>query len=241
MGEPGRCDVARSDALTSAVAALVDRLLTALGRKSGPRSLSRIVHRTMKRTPHDPDEPAARPHPGRRSRATLAEELQAELDGARVFQLFARRLGPSDVTYVSAMALDSRDRVVEVKATAMELGDALIQLFANLDQATTPAIAATDHAALVLAPRGRGRSGGRTSWPRLHDDRNRERLRAGGEFDEDAGATLTVGSAAAAPPTSAGDATPPLPHVYPQPADLGLGHVQARNARSPARGRRVWG
>jgi hypothetical protein len=88
--------------------------------------------------PHDPDEPAGHPRPGRRSRATIAAELQAELDGARVFQVFARKLGPNDVTYVSAMALDTRDRVVEVKATAMELNDALVQLFANLDQATTP-------------------------------------------------------------------------------------------------------
>jgi hypothetical protein len=88
--------------------------------------------------PHDPDNPAVRPRPGRRSRATIAAELQAELEGARVFQLFARKLGPNDVTYVSALALDPRDRVVEVKATAMELGDALLQLFANLDQATTP-------------------------------------------------------------------------------------------------------
>ena len=87
---------------------------------------------------HDPDEPAARPRPSRRSRATIAAELQAELDGARVFQLFVRQLGPSDVTYLSALALDPRNRVVEVKATAMELGDALIQLLANLDQATTP-------------------------------------------------------------------------------------------------------
>jgi len=109
-----------------------------MGRKSGPDSSSRIVHRTMKRAAHNPDEPAALPRPGRRSRATTAAELQAELDGARVFQLFARKLGPSDVTYVSAMALDPRDRVVEVKATAMELGAALLQLFANLDRATTP-------------------------------------------------------------------------------------------------------
>ncbi len=58
----------------------------------------------------------------------------------RVFQLFARKLGPNDVTYVSALAMDPRDRVVEAKATAMELGDALVQLFANLDQATTPDI-----------------------------------------------------------------------------------------------------
>jgi hypothetical protein len=110
-------------------------ILTALGRKSGPSSPSRIVHRTM---PHDLNDPAARPRPSRRSRATIAAELQAELDGARVFQLFARKLGPHDVTYVSALALDPCDRVVEVKATAMELGDALVQLFANLDQATTP-------------------------------------------------------------------------------------------------------
>jgi hypothetical protein len=88
--------------------------------------------------PHDPDDHAVRPRAGRRSRATIAAELQAELDGARVFQLFARKLGPNDVTYVSALALDPRDRVVEVKSTAMELGDALVQLFANLDQATTP-------------------------------------------------------------------------------------------------------
>lgn len=92
----------------------------------------------MKPAPHESDEPAARPRPGRRSRATIAAELQAELDGARVFQLFARNLGPNDVTYVSALALDPCDRVVEVKASAMELGDALVQLFANLDQATTP-------------------------------------------------------------------------------------------------------
>lgn len=85
----------------------------------------------------DPEE-STQPRAGRRSRATLAAELQVELEGARVFQLFARKLGPNDVTYVSAMALDPRDRVVEVKASAMELGDALIQLFANLDQATTP-------------------------------------------------------------------------------------------------------
>lgn len=84
------------------------------------------------------NEPEARPRTGRCSRTTIAAELQAELEGARVFQLFARKFGANDVTYVSAMALDPRDRVVEVKATAMELGDALIQLFANLDQATTP-------------------------------------------------------------------------------------------------------
>lgn len=87
--------------------------------------------------PQEPEEPAT-PTRGRRSRATIATELQAELEGARVLQLFARKLGPNDVTYVSALVLDPRDRVVEVKATAMELGDALIQLFANLDQATTP-------------------------------------------------------------------------------------------------------
>src|SRR5262249_16639880 len=102
-----------------------DRRLTTMGRKSGPNSSSRIVHRTLKRAPHESDEPAACPRPGRRSRTTIAAELQAELDGARVFQLFARKLGPNDVTYVSAMALDPRHRVVEVKATAMELGDAL--------------------------------------------------------------------------------------------------------------------
>ncbi len=74
---------------------------------------------------------------GRRSRATIAEELEAELAGARVFQLFVRHMGPNDVVYVSAFALDARDRVVEGKASAMTFHDALTQLLANLDQATT--------------------------------------------------------------------------------------------------------
>ena len=80
---------------------------------------------------------SAAPRP-RRSRATIAEELEAELAGARVFQLFARRLGPGDVMYVSALAYDERENVVEARATAMTLADALMQLFANLDQATQP-------------------------------------------------------------------------------------------------------
>lgn len=38
--------------------------------------------------------------------------------------------------YLSAFALDSNDKVVEAKASAMEFADALAQLFANIDQAT---------------------------------------------------------------------------------------------------------
>jgi len=74
----------------------------------------------------------------RRSRATIAAELAAELESLRVIQLFARRLGPSDVMYLSAFALNARNKVVEAKASAMEFADALAQLLANLDQATAP-------------------------------------------------------------------------------------------------------
>jgi hypothetical protein len=82
----------------------------------------------------DPDrEPTSR-----RSRATLAAELEAELAGTRVFQLFVRQLGPDDVVYASALALDAGDRVVETKASAMTLRSALTQLLANLDQSTAP-------------------------------------------------------------------------------------------------------
>ena len=72
----------------------------------------------------------------RRSRATIAAEFAAELEGLRVIQLFARRLGPNDVLYLSAFAQDARGRVVEAKSSAMEFADALTQLFSNLDQAT---------------------------------------------------------------------------------------------------------
>lgn len=73
----------------------------------------------------------------RLSRATIAQELEVELAGVRVFQLFVRQLGPNDVVYMSAFALDANDKVVEAKASAMALGDALSQLLSNLDQATT--------------------------------------------------------------------------------------------------------
>jgi len=72
----------------------------------------------------------------RRSRATLAAELEAELAGLRVHQLYVRHLGPNDVFYVSAFALDANEKVVEAKASAMTFAGALTQLLANLDQAT---------------------------------------------------------------------------------------------------------
>lgn len=74
----------------------------------------------------------------RLSRRTLAENLELELQGGRAFQLFARRLGPADVVYVSALAWGPDDNVVEVKASAMTLREALVQLLSNLDQATAP-------------------------------------------------------------------------------------------------------
>ena len=75
---------------------------------------------------------------GQRSRATIAEELERELAGVRVFQLFVKAFGPDDVVYVSAFARDARDHVVEAKASAMTFRAALTQLLANLDQATAP-------------------------------------------------------------------------------------------------------
>lgn len=72
------------------------------------------------------------------NRRTIAAELEAELAGTRVFQLFVRHLGPDDVFYASAFALDANGNVVEAKASAMELRDALTLLLTNLDQATAP-------------------------------------------------------------------------------------------------------
>lgn len=69
---------------------------------------------------------------------TLAQLLKRRLRGSRAFQIFARRLGPHDVVYVSALAWGPDDNIVEVKASAMELEDALLQLFQNLDLATQP-------------------------------------------------------------------------------------------------------
>jgi len=89
----------------------------------------------MRSVDHEPDERATA---GQRSRATIAEELERELAGVRVYQLYVRHLGPDDVVYMSAFALDARNHVVEAKASAMTFRAALTQLFANLDQATAP-------------------------------------------------------------------------------------------------------
>lgn len=69
---------------------------------------------------------------------TLAEGLARRLRGARVFQIFCRRLGPNDVVYTSALAFGADDKVVEAKASAMTLDEALVNLLLNLDQATAP-------------------------------------------------------------------------------------------------------
>lgn len=69
---------------------------------------------------------------------TLAELLTKRLRGLRAFQLFARRLGPGDVVYVSALAFGADGNVVEAKASALELEDAMVQLLAALEQATAP-------------------------------------------------------------------------------------------------------
>lgn len=72
------------------------------------------------------------------SRRTVIRELQRELRGQRVFQLFVRKLGPNDVVYASALAWGEDGRVVECKASAENFDDALEQLLLNLDQATAP-------------------------------------------------------------------------------------------------------
>jgi hypothetical protein len=69
---------------------------------------------------------------------TLAELLFKRLRGARAFQLFARKLGPSDVVYISALAWGSDDNIVEAKASADDPASALVQLLLNLDTATAP-------------------------------------------------------------------------------------------------------
>jgi len=69
---------------------------------------------------------------------TLAQLLARRLRSARAFQLFARRLGPNDVVYVSALAFGADDKVVEAKASAMTLDEAIVNLLNNLDQATAP-------------------------------------------------------------------------------------------------------
>lgn len=72
------------------------------------------------------------------SRRTLCELLARELRGGRAFQLFARRLGPDDVVYVSALGWGADDNIVEVRASSMSLEHALEQLLNNLDLATAP-------------------------------------------------------------------------------------------------------
>lgn len=69
---------------------------------------------------------------------TLAEHLTKRLRGVRAFQVFLRRLGPGDVVYASAWAWSPDGKVVEVKASAIDAEEAVIQLFRNLDQATAP-------------------------------------------------------------------------------------------------------
>lgn len=94
--------------------------------------------------PEQPEEPPPRrapprsPAPGKRqvSDRTLAQMLEKRLSGVRAFQVFMRRLGPGDVFYASAMAFGADDNIVEAKASAMAAEDALVQLLANLDQAT---------------------------------------------------------------------------------------------------------
>lgn len=69
---------------------------------------------------------------------TLGEMLAERLRGARVFRLFAMRLGPEDVVYISALAFAPEGNIVEARASAEEFEDAFAQLFANLDNATAP-------------------------------------------------------------------------------------------------------
>jgi hypothetical protein len=67
---------------------------------------------------------------------TLAELLARRLRSVGAFQLFLRKLGAKDVVYLSAQAFRSDGVLVEARATAMELPDALVALLANLDEAT---------------------------------------------------------------------------------------------------------
>lgn len=68
---------------------------------------------------------------------TLAALFAERLRGGRAFQFFARRLGPNDVIYVSAQAWGRDNNHVEARASAMRFEDALVELFLNLDHATT--------------------------------------------------------------------------------------------------------
>lgn len=72
----------------------------------------------------------------KRSLKTIAEDLAGELREARAFQIFARRLGPNDVVYVSLLGWGRDENVVEAKASAMTLEAALEQAILNLNHAT---------------------------------------------------------------------------------------------------------
>lgn len=69
---------------------------------------------------------------------TLAQELQRRFRGARVFRLFCMKLGPTDNTYVSALAWGTDGNVIECRASALTLEDAFVQLLNNVDEATAP-------------------------------------------------------------------------------------------------------
>jgi hypothetical protein len=73
------------------------------------------------------------------SDTTLVAMLQRRLRAARVFRLFVFKLGPKDVVYASALAWDPSGAIVEVKASAEDLGGALLMLLQNADTATAPA------------------------------------------------------------------------------------------------------
>lgn len=64
---------------------------------------------------------------------TVAAQLAARIKATKLFQLFVRQLGPRDVWYVSAFAIDASGNVRELKATAADPLEAFEQLFRNLD------------------------------------------------------------------------------------------------------------
>lgn len=69
---------------------------------------------------------------------SLAEQLARRLRSVGAFQIFLRKLGPNDVVYASSLAFDAAGDVIEARASAIDLEDALVALLANLDQATAP-------------------------------------------------------------------------------------------------------
>jgi hypothetical protein len=113
--------------------------------ESVQRWIPNVPERADAAPPPEPEPPPEEPKrrtpiatPGKRavSDRTLAQMLERRLGGVRAFQVFMRRLGPGDVFYASAMAFGADDNIVEAKASAMAAEDALVQLLANLDQAT---------------------------------------------------------------------------------------------------------